>query len=199
VELERYKTDKVGLPTLTDIMDELARPGRDPREQFESFSFDENVQKIEDLKPEMELPGIVTNITNFGAFVDLGVHQDGLLHISEIADHFVEDPNDELKVRQHVTVTVLNVDLQRNRIALSMCADAAERAGREDTRKGRGKSSGKGGGPRNKRRGGGKKGGGGRSRRSGKADKQSGSGRGPRGGSGGFGTSLGDLLKGRGK
>jgi uncharacterized protein len=101
-------------------MDELAKPGRDPREQFESFGFAEGISKIEDVKLGMKLPGIVTNITAFGVFVDIGVHQDGLVHISELSDRFVKNPGDVVKVHQKVTVTVLNVDLQRKRISLSM-------------------------------------------------------------------------------
>jgi uncharacterized protein len=120
IDLKRYVTDKVGLPTLTDIMDELAKPGRDPRKTFEMFAFDENVSEIKDLEPGMRLPGIVTNVTKFGAFVDIGVHQDGLVHISEIADRFIKDPSEVVKVQQKVTVTVLEVDLKRNRIGLSM-------------------------------------------------------------------------------
>ncbi|MBU1319540.1 MAG: RNA-binding transcriptional accessory protein [candidate division Zixibacteria bacterium] len=120
IDLKQYITDKVGMPTLRDIMDELAKPGRDPRSEYESFSFDESVQKIDDLEVGMVLPGIVTNVTNFGAFVDIGVHQDGLVHISELADRFVSHPSDVVKVHQKVTVTVLEIDLPRNRIALSM-------------------------------------------------------------------------------
>jgi len=120
VSLSCYVTDTVGLPTLNDIMSELAKPGRDPREQFESFGFAEGVGKIEDVKPGMKLPGIVTNITAFGVFVDLGVHQDGLIHISELSDSFVKSPGDVVKVYQKVTVTVLDVDLQRKRISLSL-------------------------------------------------------------------------------
>ncbi|MDA8174656.1 MAG: Tex family protein [Nitrospiraceae bacterium] len=125
IDLARYVTDKAGMPTLTDIMAELARPGRDPRQQFESFEFASGVTKIEDVKPGMRLPGIVTNITAFGAFVDIGVHQDGLVHISELAGRFVKDPADIVKVQQKVTVNVLEVDLQRKRIALSMKSGAA--------------------------------------------------------------------------
>jgi len=120
IRLERYVTDTVGLPTLTDIMAELAKPGRDPREQFEAFAFAEGIEKLEDLQPGMKLPGIVTNITKFGAFVDVGVHQDGLVHVSELADHFVSDPTTAVKVAQQVQVTVLEVDLARQRIALSL-------------------------------------------------------------------------------
>ncbi|PKK82348.1 MAG: RNA-binding transcriptional accessory protein [candidate division Zixibacteria bacterium HGW-Zixibacteria-1] len=120
IVLENYITDKVGIPTLIDIMDELAKPGRDPRAEFEAFSFDNSVHTMEDLQPGMTLPGIVTNVTNFGAFVDIGVHQDGLVHISELADKFVKDPAEVVKVRQKVTVTVLTVDIDRKRISLSM-------------------------------------------------------------------------------
>lgn len=120
IDLAKYIRDTVGLPTLQDIMEELAKPGRDPREKFEAFGFAEGIEKIEDLKPGMKVPGIVTNITAFGAFVDVGVHQDGLLHISELADHFVKDPNDVVKVHQKVTVSVVEVDLKRKRISLSL-------------------------------------------------------------------------------
>jgi len=120
IGLKKYVSDKVGMPTLTDIVAELAKPGRDPRKQFEAFSFAEGVSKVSDLKPGMKLPGIVTNVAAFGAFVDVGVHQDGLVHISELSDQFVKNPSDVVKVQQKVTVTVLSVDLERNRIALSM-------------------------------------------------------------------------------
>jgi uncharacterized protein len=120
IKLEKYVSDKVGLPTLKDIVTELAKPGRDPRQQFEVFQFAEGVTKPADLKPGMKLPGIVTNVTAFGAFVDVGVHQDGLVHISQLSDNFVKDPNDVVKVGQKVQVTVMEVDLQRNRIGLSM-------------------------------------------------------------------------------
>ncbi|MSQ14322.1 MAG: RNA-binding transcriptional accessory protein [Dehalococcoidia bacterium] len=120
INLKDYVNGKVGLPTLNDIMEELAKPGRDPRPQFENFSFDENVKEIKDLKPGMRLPGMVTNVTAFGAFVDVGVHQDGLVHISQLSDRFTKDPNEVVKVHQRVTVTVLNVDVERRRIALSM-------------------------------------------------------------------------------
>ena len=120
IDLNRYATDTIGLPTLTDILDELAKPGRDPREPFEHFSFDENVSTIQDLQPGLKLPGIVTNVTNFGAFVDIGVHQDGLVHISELCDRFVKTPSDVVNVQQKVTVTVMAVDLPRKRISLSM-------------------------------------------------------------------------------
>ncbi len=120
VDLTRYVTDTVGVPTLTDIMAELSKPGRDPRKQFETFRFEDGVEKMEDVKPGMKLPGIVTNITAFGVFVDIGVHQDGLVHISELSDRYVKNPADVVKVHQKVTVTVLDVDLRRKRIALSM-------------------------------------------------------------------------------
>jgi len=120
IKLETYVTEKVGLPTLTDIVAELAKPGRDPRQQFEAFSFAEGVNKPEDLKQGMKLPGLVTNVTAFGAFVDVGVHQDGLVHVSQLADTFVKEPGSVVKPGQKVMVTVVEVDLPRNRIALSM-------------------------------------------------------------------------------
>ncbi|NLG66094.1 MAG: S1 RNA-binding domain-containing protein, partial [Actinobacteria bacterium] len=107
-------------PTLTDILAELARPGRDPRERFEAFSFAPGIEKLEDLEPGMRLPGIVTNVTKFGAFVDVGVHQDGLVHVSKLANRFVRDPAEVVKVGQRVEVSVLEVDLKRKRISLSM-------------------------------------------------------------------------------
>jgi len=120
IALEKYTTETVGMPTLRDIVAELAKPGRDPRELFEAFSFAEGVTSMDDLREGMQLPGIVTNITNFGVFVDIGVHQDGLVHISQLADRFVKNPSDVVKLHQKVTVTVLTVDLGRKRIALSM-------------------------------------------------------------------------------
>ncbi|MBE7537739.1 MAG: RNA-binding transcriptional accessory protein [Opitutaceae bacterium] len=120
VRLDDYVSADVGLPTLNDIMAELAKPGRDPRQKFEAFAFDSSVHKPEDLKPGMRLPGIVTNVTAFGAFVDIGVHQDGLVHVSQLADTFVKDPGAVVKPQQKVSVTVLEVDLARNRIALSL-------------------------------------------------------------------------------
>jgi len=120
VHLQNYVSKTVGLPTLNDIMQELSKPGRDPRKQFEIFSFADGVNKIEDIEVGMRLPGIVTNVTNFGAFVDIGVHQDGLVHISQLADRYVRDPGDIVKVQQKVTVTVLDVDLAKKRISLSM-------------------------------------------------------------------------------
>ena len=120
IDLHRYTTDTVGMPTLTDIMQELEKPGRDPRQQLEVFAFDPTVKEPADLRPGMVLPGIVTNITNFGAFVDVGVHQDGLVHISQLANHYVKDPNAVVHLHQHVRVRVVEVDLRRNRISLSM-------------------------------------------------------------------------------
>ena len=108
------------MPTLNDIVAELAKPGRDPREQFVPFAFDEQVNKIEDVQVGMKLPGIVTNVTAFGAFVDVGVHQDGLVHISQMANRFIKDPGEVVKVHQKVNVTVLEVDVVRKRISLSL-------------------------------------------------------------------------------
>lgn len=120
INLQHYVSESIGLPTLTDIMQELEKPGRDPREQIEAFEFDSSVQTIDDLHEGMELPGIVTNITNFGAFVDVGVHQDGLVHVSQLADRFVSDPTQVVRLHQHVRVRVIDVDLRRKRISLSM-------------------------------------------------------------------------------
>ena len=120
IDPQRYVSGKIGLPTLKDIIEELARPGRDPRQEFEPFYFAEGVNKIGDLAAGMKLPGVVTNVTGFGAFVDVGVHQDGLVHISQLADRFVRNPSDIVKVQQRVWVTVLEVDLERKRISLSM-------------------------------------------------------------------------------
>ena len=120
IDIRRYVTAAIGLPTLTDIMQELEKPGRDPREQIEEFEFDSSVQTIDDLREGMELPGIVTNITNFGAFVDIGVHQDGLVHVSQLADRYVSDPAQVIHLHQHVLVRVIAVDLRRQRISLSM-------------------------------------------------------------------------------
>jgi uncharacterized protein len=125
LDLPRYVRGSIGLPTLNDIVSELARPGRDPREAFEAVRFSEEVRAMEDLRPGMTLPGVVTNVTAFGAFVDIGVHQDGLVHISQLADRFVKDPNEVVKVQQPVQVTVLDVDLARKRISLSMRKKAA--------------------------------------------------------------------------
>ncbi len=120
VQMERYVTAEVGIPTLTDIMHELEKPGRDPRQQLEAFEFDPNVKEVDDLVEGMVLPGIVTNITNFGAFVDIGVHQDGLVHVSQMANRYVKDPNEVIHLHQHVQVRVIDVDRRRNRISLSM-------------------------------------------------------------------------------
>ncbi|WP_258105813.1 Tex family protein [Marinoscillum sp. MHG1-6] len=123
IDLKKYVTEEVGLPTLQDIIQELAKPGRDPREQFEAFAFDDHVHDIKDLTIGMKLPGIITNITKFGAFVDVGVHQDGLVHVSHLSDSFVSDPAQAVKLQQKVTVTVLEVDVPRKRISLSMKSD----------------------------------------------------------------------------
>lgn len=120
IRIQTYVSETVGLPTLKDILAELAKPGRDPRQQFELFQFEASVNTPTDLKPGMRLPGIVTNVTDFGAFVDVGVHQDGLVHISQLADRFIKRPSDIVRVNQKVMVTVLEVDLNRKRIALSM-------------------------------------------------------------------------------
>jgi uncharacterized protein len=120
VDIRKYVSDTLGLPTLQDIMDELAKPGRDPRDKFTAFSFEDGVHTISDVVPEMRLPGIITNVTKFGAFVDIGVHQDGLIHISQLADRFVKDPSEIVKVRQQVTVRVIEVDEERGRISLSL-------------------------------------------------------------------------------
>jgi uncharacterized protein len=123
LDLKKYITEKTGLPTLTDILTELEKPGRDPRKVFEVFSFTDGVNTIADLKIGMSLPGIVTNVTNFGAFVDIGVHQDGLVHISHLADKFIKDPKEAVSVQQKVKVTVVEVDVARKRIGLSMKAN----------------------------------------------------------------------------
>ena len=125
LDIQRYITPDTGLPTLQDILTELEKPGRDPRHEFEFFAFADGIDTLDDLEPGMRLPGIVTNVTAFGAFVDIGVHQDGLVHISQMADHFVKDPADVVKVQQTVTVTVLEVDPTRSRISLSMKAQKA--------------------------------------------------------------------------
>jgi uncharacterized protein len=155
IDPKKYVTDEVGLPTITDILSELSKPGRDPREQFEAFSFAEGVEKMEDLTVGLKLPGIVTNVTAFGAFVDIGVHQDGLVHISQLSDQFVKNPADIVKVGQRVTVTVTEVDLPRKRIALSMKAkpDLEGRKGE------RGQRPERGGNDRGPRRDGGSRGG----------------------------------------
>jgi uncharacterized protein len=120
LKLEDFVSDKVGMPTLTDIMGELSKPGRDPRQKFELFEFDKNVNSMDDLKPGMILDGLVTNITNFGAFVDIGVHQDGLIHVSQMADKYVKDPNTVVKLNQKVRVKILEVDKDRKRIQLTL-------------------------------------------------------------------------------
>ncbi|MBK1441718.1 RNA-binding transcriptional accessory protein [Parapedobacter sp. ISTM3] len=129
IDLKKYVSDSVGMPTLHDILAELAKPGRDPREQFEQFSFTEGVNSIADLRIGMRLPGIVTNITNFGAFVDIGVHQDGLVHLSQLANRYIKDPNEVVKVQQKVMVTVTEIDEKRNRISLSMKTEAEKKSG----------------------------------------------------------------------
>jgi uncharacterized protein len=123
IDISKYVTAEVGIPTLTDIIKELEKPGRDPRQQLEVFEFDARVSTVDDLIEGMELPGIVTNITNFGAFVDIGVHQDGLIHISQMADRRINHPLDIVKLHQHVHVRVIDVDRKRNRISLSMKGD----------------------------------------------------------------------------
>ncbi len=120
IDINRYVTDKVGLPTLQDIMQELDKPGRDPRQQLTVFEFSKDVKELEDVQVGMVLPGIITNITQFGCFVDVGVHTKGLVHISELADHFVKDPSEEVQLHQHVNVRVIGIDLQRGRMQLSM-------------------------------------------------------------------------------
>ena len=126
IDLDKYVTDSVGPLTLKDIMHELSRPGRDPRESFEAFQYAEGVEKMEDLRVGMRLPGTVTNVTAFGAFVDVGVHQDGLVHISQLANRFVKDPAKVVKINQKVTVTVIDVDVERKRISLSMKSHPGE-------------------------------------------------------------------------
>jgi uncharacterized protein len=125
INLECYTEEEYGLPTLQDIMVELAKPGRDPRDNFEAVAFAANIRKIDQLTPGMKLTGIVTNVTNFGAFIDIGVHQDGLVHISELSDKFVKKPTDIVKVNQKVSVTVVTIDTERKRISLSMRSDAS--------------------------------------------------------------------------
>lgn len=115
-----YTDDRFGLPTIIDILRELEKPGRDPRPEFKTASFKEGVEELKDLKPGMILEGVVTNVANFGAFVDIGVHQDGLVHISLLADRFIKDPNEVVKVGDIVKVKVVEVDLARKRVQLSM-------------------------------------------------------------------------------
>ncbi|MFC3414253.1 Tex family protein [Algoriphagus hitonicola] len=131
INLKNYVSERVGIPTLEDILQELAKPGRDPRESFEVFQFEEGVNSISDLKTGMKLPGVVTNITAFGAFVDIGVHQDGLVHLSHLADRFVKDPNEVIQVNQKVQVTVMEVDAARKRIGLSMKSDPFAERGKK--------------------------------------------------------------------
>ncbi|HLW21096.1 MAG TPA: Tex family protein [Cyclobacteriaceae bacterium] len=136
VNVKQYVTESIGLPTLQDILEELSKPGRDPRESFEVFNFQEGVNSMNDLKVGMKLPGVITNITNFGAFVDVGVHQDGLVHLSHIADRYISDPNEVVSVNQKVEVTVMEVDLPRKRIGLSMKKDPFAERGRSREDKG---------------------------------------------------------------
>lgn len=127
IKISHYVTDRIGLPTLNDILAELAKPGRDPRQAYESFAFSDELESITDLQIGMKVPGLVTNVTAFGAFIDIGVHQDGLVHISELSDRFVKNPLDVVKVHQKVNVTIMDVDLSRNRISLSMKTTPGER------------------------------------------------------------------------
>ena len=120
IDLEKYVTDTVGLPTLTDILQELDKPGRDPRQKIQVFEFDKNVRTLDDLQEGMELPGIVTNITNFGCFVDIGIKENGLVHVSQLADRFVSNPADVVRIHQHVRVKVMSIDRERKRIQLTM-------------------------------------------------------------------------------
>ncbi|MBP7510057.1 MAG: helix-hairpin-helix domain-containing protein, partial [Prolixibacteraceae bacterium] len=120
IELKNYVTEKFGMPTLTDIMKELVKPGRDPRDKIRVLEFDENIKTIEDLRPGMELPGIITNITRFGAFCDIGIKENGLIHVSQMTEKYTDDPGKVVKLNQHVKVKVLEVDIMRKRIQLSM-------------------------------------------------------------------------------
>lgn len=120
IDLNEFVSEKIGLPTLKDIMEELKKPGRDPREKFDLFEFDKNITSINDLTIGMTLNGVVTNITNFGCFVDIGVHQDGLVHISQMANYYVANPNDVVKLNQKVLVKVIGLEIERKRINLSM-------------------------------------------------------------------------------
>lgn len=135
ISLKNYVSETVGLPTLQDILEELAKPGRDPRESFEVFAFEESVNSMSDLKVGMKLPGVVTNITAFGAFVDVGVHQDGLVHLSHLADRFVKDPNEIVSVNQKVQVTVMEIDIPRKRVGLSMKSDPFAERGKKMEKK----------------------------------------------------------------
>ena len=120
IDFQKYVTAEVGLPTLIDIKGELLKPGRDPRKPIKIFEFAEGIRSINDLREGMELPGIVNNITNFGAFVDLGIKESGLIHVSELADRFISDPNEIVKLQQHLMVRVKEIDIQRKRIQLSL-------------------------------------------------------------------------------
>jgi uncharacterized protein len=141
IDIKQYITEEIGLPTLRDILAELDKPGRDPRKSFELFAFAEGIDTLDDLEPGMRLPGVVTNVTAFGAFVDIGVHQDGLVHISQMADRFVKDPADIVKVQQPVKVTVLEVDTARSRISLSLKSSPA--APEENARRSHGRTKSK--------------------------------------------------------
>ena len=180
VDVKRYVTEGVGEPTLRDILAELRRPGRDPRDEFEAPNFREDVTKLTDLQEGMVLEGVVTNVTNFGAFVDVGVKQDGLVHISELSDRFVEDAASVVKVGQRLKVTVMEVDLERGRVALSAKSEPGRRggggaprersAGGQDARGGQGRGGQGGGGGRGGQ--GGQGGGGGRGGQGGGRDAQ---------------------------
>jgi uncharacterized protein len=141
LDLKNYVSDKVGIPTLKDIVNELEKPGRDPREKFEVFSFTEGVNTINDLTIGMKLPGIITNVTNFGAFVDIGVHQDGLVHISHLSDKFIKDPKEAVAVQQKVFVTVVEVDVARKRIGLSMKSEPFAQHGEQPAKLNKGNKS----------------------------------------------------------
>ena len=120
IDIRKYVSAEVGMPTLTDIMAELDKPGLDPRGEVEKFEFDASIKEIEDLQVGMVVPGIVTNITKFGAFVDIGVHNDGLVHVSQMSNRYIQDPSEVVKLHEHVMVRVAEADLKRKRIALSM-------------------------------------------------------------------------------
>ena len=130
---KKFADERFGVPTVTDILQELEKPGRDPRPEFKTATFQEGVQELKDLTPGMQLEGVVTNVTNFGAFVDIGVHQDGLVHISQLSDRFVEDPREVVKAGQIVQVKVVEVDIPRQRIALTMKLHERPAAGRGDS------------------------------------------------------------------
>jgi uncharacterized protein len=120
IDLQKYTTEKVGLPTLNDIMQELEKPGRDPRSAIKVFEFDPSIKTINDLRTDMELPGIVTNITNFGAFVDIGIKENGLVHVSQMSDKYISNPAEVVSLHQHVYVKVLEVDATRKRVQLKL-------------------------------------------------------------------------------